>query len=107
MMRGPCSSRSPSGRVCDRFDGHDGDHHSADQRAWTSTYQGGPTVDVEVANPAAVFSPAPKEWPDAPPGSFEAQIDSALEAVSLLHVLLATMKRACRAASAPPHPVAG
>ena len=53
MMTEQCGSRSPSGRLCDRLDGHDGDHLSADQRAWATAYEDKSTIDLTGRRPTA------------------------------------------------------
>jgi hypothetical protein len=89
-----CSSRSPSGRLCDRFDRHDGDHRSADERAWATAYHQRLTVGVESAELADPSAKArPMEPPDETAEELEAQINSTLHSISQLQVQLANMKR--------------
>jgi hypothetical protein len=82
------------------LDGHDGDHLSADQRAWATAYEDKSTIDLTGRRPTAFPLEEQFTGPsDAPAGTLEAQIDSAMQAISLLQVQLVILKRACRAAS--------
>ena len=103
MLTSRCSSRSPSGRPCDQFDGHDGDHHSADARAWATPYGQRPTAVAESVHLAARPAEArPIGLRHHAVEEVEARINSTLQSISQVQVELAAMKRALRAASALP-----